>query len=1001
MTDDKKINTLDTSVNKIDADDNKGSDEEGYVRPKYVPMDKFSGLLKQRSMALETHSAKIAEIEYKIQQKAERYRELQERIDIARADAQDAQNQKTIRASEAEQSGIEPYVEKLSNQAESIRVNIVERQQKLFVSKVARAVTGGVKQIGVQARQTPMVAEALGAMESEKYNPTWFNVLQGEKDVASKANYTIQAAKSTLDLENPAGDFLNPAGKELLVEGGKDLAEASKKQVRALAIERQKKSMGLDLESKLEEGRELIFREQGRIEKKDLYKQVSSGKLGNLEEAEAKLAEIGAKLKPAFDAVIETAKKLAEVQNKQFDTEEEKLRVTNDLIEQNKTAAKTQSEINEAYKKQGDVSRAIKETEPPRSKWDMAKDFIGVTTAVTNVAKYQFMTSNFEQMQTRAGYAGVVNKQYDDYISASKGDFSALNRLDNLGFAKKEAAKMGDRAVGFAVAEGVGLAAGAVASGASAVTPGSVLNVPGALRAANAGAGQGVEAAKTGIAGAKGIIRGEAELGYLQTVQNLNDTTKYINSSRLSEIARTGQMMYSGVQGAGTAPKMMENMLDMSSGGLLKTGAKLGFQGQDIARLTSQGISQIGAPFEKQQSAILERAMSLDRSRKLGAEQYVGMTAQLTQVGGSSKQLEDIMAGAVNRGVSGAKVFADMTNAITSMSANLGGDRGINMTDTVTDMMNKSMGTMQKQYGNAMNHNQQIAAAQYGINQVRDLSVGHGQDFATAAQFSNISTAFPDMKPVAVKRLVDTDISQIKNIRDMLDKNASKEKIGAATQGTALGQLVLDDSGNILPGAKENINKVYKNKQEAVANQFGFDTKVRENVLATIQGRGKQTQATMAITEMSDAALKAFADGKQDRPRITTDGTNKKGAMGAAQDFNTATAEAAMKIVDLGTGAKGLSDAFVSAVDRINSKVKEFDPNKMMTDSVSAAGTMTLDTKAFDTSVKSFSDAVKVLVSKISLGTIGDSPASGIQSEHRSFKDIIFHPKGGNPLVGK
>lgn len=852
--------------------------------------------------------------------------------------------------------------------------------------------------VGVASRESRYVARAMEEAESFRYTPAQarlgglqesferrskkiersaIHMMEAEEGIkkysnAPKDETTEQAIDRLTKLKEAQQKY--QSSRKSMAEGSIFLEETAGQMAQIKATEREKRRRGWDPESRMLTAQGFIEREQERRGAVGLQQAVQQGQFGSFSKEQEKLGKIGEELAESF-------KKLIQVQ-KEF---EEGLEGSKEKLEE---ASKIQDDLNESYKKQSQVVDAVRRQRDERS--NVLGSALGVAGHLIDATRYATIGANLQENQARIGAMNYYNQQYSDYAGAfSSLDFSALTRANATNFGVKQGKELGNR-------EGtLGVLGAGVLAAESVLTLGTALNPTQGLLATNqareqlvAGTGQAMSAAKAGYGLLRGIPQLETTLASANQSRELMTTFNYIPDSIRSAVARRGLEMFDSVQGAGTASGMMSTLM---SNEFIKKGSERGFDGGRIAAMMKQGVQTIGAPFEANSTKLMQRAMDLDYNRTVGAGQFLGMTGQMTQVGGSSKQVEDVIANAFARGAGNAKVFQEMVDSITQMSDRMGGNRGGNVADIVTNMMNNAMDALHKNYGSVMSEPQRQALARSEVGRWDELSKSKGMDFATAVSFAHMTEV--GIHPlVGVRALEGVGIQQATKLKELAlqaktDPNKRKE-LQKEARVAQVESLFFNEGGELRQDVEKRAEGFYRAK-EAQARIGGG------GVVKEVEDAWKKGKSTPMFRDIMGTSIEAR---NADATQALIPNTKRSSEFKAGQDAAKMGAEFQQKQL---TALGSASDTFVKSIEAMNKSLKDLDVSAIK-DKAQAAGTeMKLDVAGFNKASSEFKTAVDAFVAAITNKDISpqavlENMKKGIEggSGKKSSMDSLGTPKG-------
>lgn len=272
-----------------------------------------------------------------------------------------------------------------------------------------------------------------------------------------------------------------------------------------------------------------------------------------------------------------------------------------------------------------------------------------------------------EQMSMRIQAAGTMNQKYNDLFAASQGDMAALRRVSQDQFARSAeyGGVYGGRAAGLgAVGAGVDLATGAAAGAATLATGGVPWSISGGLVVGNLISGAR-GAARVGA----GVTRAEAELNAAAQYRQLLDTVNAVPDTARQALFDYRMQAFRGMMGAGSG---MSGLYSAATSRQTVEGlSALGIAPSEQAALFGTGARAIGPSFMRDPNAaaqMVTRAAEVQAAGVMSAQSYMQRVGQVTTLGGGAKDVEEILASAVARGVDDAKSLEGIMDLAQAMS---------------------------------------------------------------------------------------------------------------------------------------------------------------------------------------------------------------------------------------------------------------------------------------------------------------------------------------------
>ena len=758
-----------------------------------------------------------------------------------------------------------------------------------------------------------------GAISTSQHKQKTYAELAAEKVQVQQASYAT-AAEARAGAEPGMFYEIDETNKNTRLTGGGDpyrkklLEQAGQaKQAAGLEIEFQtRRQEDRTPNSMIAAGGRTVDREAARLEGKAIQKDVASGKFDRTEE-EKKLTDSGTKL-------AESIKKLSDA-FKDFDASSES------SVKTLSDAEKEFEKITNQYDKQAKI---VKEIDAQGGGGQSGtRTAIGVATSVLDVARNQFVTSNIAQNNMRAAYAGAVNDNFSDQLAAGRGDASALRRLGdndrvNENF-KVYKTISGTIEAGMVVAGGADVVAGAL-NADSAINPG---------KAASDAAVKGANVLKGATNLAKGLPQGADAFAGRQSEINLQNEANKIQDLMHQTFNDFAFGMGTSLVGAGSAGGYG------AVRGQLKGLAQEGVAPDQAAKLFAQGSAQIGTSFLADPTRTMSAAAKAQGAGIMSAGQYVGDVAHLAGAGGGQKDMENIMANAVARGVDNAKSIAGMVASITSLSS-AAASQGISSTAGNAQLFMSRMDNMK---GTGMSEEMKQAAAASNVGRLNALTSDTGLNIFTMQTQGRLAAALPN---TSWQTRVNTQsqsygdvLSIVKGLESKMPEEMQKAQANTRNAGTS--QLDLKGQKDLLEHKRQELRSRLLSIGGITGEEFDDIT------LRGKTGSDKANAAMKAGLGMGEAGFRNLnADQSGD--------VNKKGGATGddklALDLPKVTAQQTVAMLSLGGNIAELS----TAVKEWNQR---FDPKKAAGEAMGAATNMTLDAKSLSDFAAGSSDLKK------------------------------------------
>jgi hypothetical protein len=848
----------------------------------------------------------------------------------------ESQRNNTLNFLKGVQEGTTPFDAKVFQSAQNrdsrIKESIDLHQEKLRVAVEKRELSArnqfatsvrNLSQDGVNSsspiEEARALVQAQRALGSGSYNES--SISKGLRrlpnSIASKQGALISTA------EDPKGsmeDFLSAAGS---LEGTKDKYRT----VRAAGQEL--KRLGLDSVSVLRGSQDLagsIGRDRASTE---LSSRVSSGATGSIGQETAKLKEAEDRFLEAQDKFT---KALADGTPDIEDFKKAVLGSTKSLEDQKKLVKEM-----ERQGAGGGAGAAIGKYGP----------MVGqAINAASDIYMNATVNSENQQMGLRASFARVQNRAFMDHYGATQGDMSALMMVDSSAAGKSAqfGTEQGNQAKGAMVGS---VAGSAVETGTGILADALDFKFGSALKTAIGGSSN---IANKTIDVTKGLTEGNSRIQGDALRYDLARATNEVKSAAVQQFYNSSMGNYQATVGFGQAGSDVFKSLQSNR----RAFSNLGLGAEETQGLYSAAIGSMGSEFTKKGTAgmqsMVERSGQVQLSGITSAQDYISRIGQLSQTGGGSKQVEDVLANAVARGVDNAKSFGDMINAISDMSSSSAA-MGVDTSGAATKAL---LASMDVSSGNGIAERLNMNVAQQQSKRIDELAGGTTTTFGKIMEQANLAEAFGATQENMSARtnFIGVGLKPLQQIQEDIQAGKTTK---ALTQARRLGisDLLFDDNG----GVKKNaIEKSIKIKQQEIADEGAiFLGKGARDRLASgqeaLSEAERSARANIGILDEGVAQIsgKGFAKGSI---------KESTGDRAAAANITKAKAGSEAAMTEGGEALKSLS----SIAATMQSLANTLQPVAAAGRSNEAAASMKLETSAFDGSVTKFESAVQKLI---------------------------------------
>lgn len=639
-----------------------------------------------------------------------------------------------------------------------------------YNEQLASSITTYSKARNVNERTTTMSSQQRffrqARSSEDKYVPTEVleRRIQSGIDEASSLGSEIAGRSRGLGTEDTIPDSLRQKASRM-----QQIQEEVALNKRLLKVQSRE---GLSTEKRQYSASDTLNRAGGILSQDKLSKEVASGTYGNLAEETDKLAEMFTKLQDSLERFEAASENATDAQG--------------NLTEEYKQASK-------------DLDTAQKQTEHQRRVvGEVGRQYGGGTTIGERV------TENFGEFRriVRAGYGididdkmsemrlkGAMGQrgidQYNRVQSAVIGGDarSLLRETSGQEFVEQFSDLMRSRSTRRALADTTMMAPDAVG--------GIIDSFAGGMKGRGKGVGGIAKGLVKGVKGlSAGVVAGGFEMarGYSQVGRGIPQTMTALEASRtaeqyanvLNEVPAQGmqavmdQAMLAGEMtvGAGSMAQATEQTL-LDGYWMKNFASKAGLSPSKLAQLTQQSVRQIGGT--ESGTSVALRAGQIEQSRMMRADEFINMSGQLSNVGGGSGDLEEIMKSAVAAGMDNAKNIQQMAQATIQMSGELA-KSGVAGTGAAGNLV---AGSVQSLRAMGVNQNIATSTAMAAMDFQRKTSSDIGMDIGTVHEFSRIRSIAPGASLPQQMRMASLTQGQMEAIMKGGKEEADKFGLGS------------------------------------------------------------------------------------------------------------------------------------------------------------------------------------------------------------------------------
>lgn len=406
---------------------------------------------------------------------------------------------------------------------------------------------------------------------------------------------------------------------------------------------------GLSTEKRQYSAQDTVSRASSVLGQAALRDEVASGRYGTTAEETGKLADMFGKLTEALEKFEEVSERATDAQG--------------NLTEEYKQASATLDKMQKDTEKQRKIVAEVeRQGGGGGGGLQNVRNALPGFQAMVDNAYGMDIDDKITEMRLKAGMGQTAVDQYNRVNAGIGGDMrSLLRESTSQDFIKSFSDDMRQKAIRQGSINAVTGAAGGIIDGLGAMSEGSPI-------AGGATMGGGI---MRGIRGGMAVYRGLPQtakaLDAYQAGEQFSSVGLEIQAQGLQAVYDQQMGAYQASIGRGQTGLATEaTLMDTHS---LSDFAKQGMTPAQAANLTAMAGSAIGGTGSATGTALA--ASRAQQSRIMSADQFIGMTGQLANAGGSASDLEEIMRNAVAAGMDNAKNVQQMVSATVALSSNL------------------------------------------------------------------------------------------------------------------------------------------------------------------------------------------------------------------------------------------------------------------------------------------------------------------------------------------
>ena len=514
---------------------------------------------------------------------------------------------------------------------------------------------------------------------------------------------------------------------------------------------------GMSTEKRLMAGEEEIARTSSMLGETELSRRVASQRFDINEETE-KLRKSLDKLTSTFGEFDQAT---SDYKNKIID--KAKYEEKSKAYEQSRKEVEDQRRLLDEVKRQGGGGGGSALQYQAGMVGSIARTYQGV-----------MIDDRITDVRQKAMFAGQAVNQYNLGQAAVQGDMHAMLQIAGMSGIKDFADIMANKQL-FSSSVGIAAEGMDVASRVGS----EFANLKNAGQLGSAGLGISVDTAETagrvirrGARIANKTDMADTELSAGAAAMELNRNMTAIPAIALQAVQ--DQMMAAGGATMGMGSAAQAAFATLTDKSTIFRAANLGVSPTELAGLTGLAAQQVGGGEAK--TTIAMRAAAAQNKNILSAEQYIGNLGALSNVGGTSADLEEILKTAVASGMDNSKNIAQMVQATSAMSQDLA-RRGISGGEAIDSMLG---GAYQRLKGMGVDENLRVQAAMSTAEIQNRMMTSSDMNIGNVYERQGLRNLFPNAGPMELNRLSTLSAQEY---GALLQEDPKKARTAAAAMG--------------------------------------------------------------------------------------------------------------------------------------------------------------------------------------------------------------------------
>jgi hypothetical protein len=670
---------------------------------------------------------------------------------------------------------------------------------------------------------------------------------------------------------------------------------------------------GLSTEKRMYAAHDTLDSVGGYIKGEQLKRDVAGGKYGSIEEEGKKLAEMFEKLRSATEKFEEASERATDAQGNLTDEYKQASTELDKIQKQTEQQRKIVSEVQRQGGGGGGGGRDYKEMS-------------GHLNSMISAGMGIDIDDKIMEMRLKAQTGQTAVDQFNRVNSGIGGDMrSLLRESTSQEFIKNFSDDMRSKALRQGVYHTAADTVGVVGTTIDGLKEGSLF-----------GAGSGtMNAIRRGSQVVRGLPQTHKALEAYRAGEEFSTVGLEIQAQGLQAVYDQQMAAYNGSIGLGSSGVGAEStLMDKFS---LGNFAKQGLTPAQAANLASMSGAALGN--NEAATGVALEAGKAARTRMMSAEQFIGMSGQLSGVGGGTKDLQEIMKNAVAAGMDNAKNIQQMVSATVALSGNMA-KIGVGGATSAGNLLSSTMQMVGGDKNIAALAAESMINKRAAMDASSDINLGNVFEHAelrkldpkmSTPELMALSTRTPQELQAIIEGGRDTAYKYgLEKVFDRGGVNAFKKASGIAAQSTAI-SLGVGTYGGV--GDLEKIGR------------------------GQIDDLSTETRAMAANAGVAHWALGIQAGKPVNKGNITE-------APSAAQDMQVANAARQVQMFSYGSG-NDVNETLKQLVTTMNALADHLSPDKAQgnvegaMNDMKVAGPVVQAGKDFSAAARIFADGVK------------------------------------------